>query len=73
LIKQRNLDAEEATILDRAYELALRELGLVDRSDTKIVAGKIIEVDATGITGPEEIAAAIKRLGDRSLCRIGIF
>jgi len=39
---------------------------LVDRADalTNIVAEKIIEVGATAVTDPEEIArAAIKRLG----------
>jgi hypothetical protein len=41
---------------------------LADRADalTKIVAGKIIEVDATGMTDPEEIArAAYRRIGLR--------
>jgi len=66
LIKQGNIGADKVEVLNRAFEYALRELGLVDRPDalTKIVAGKIIEVDATGMTDPEEIArAAIKRLG----------
>jgi hypothetical protein len=59
-------DAEKVAVLDRAFEHALRELGLVDRADalTGIVASKIIEVEASGISGAEEIAkAAIKRLG----------
>jgi hypothetical protein len=57
---------EEVAVLNRAFEYALGELGLVDRADalTDIVAGKIIEVGATTITDPVEIArAAIKRLG----------
>ena len=64
-IKHR-LDAEKIAVLNRAFEFALRELGLVDRRDalTDIVATKIIEVGAASVSGPEEIAkAAIKRLG----------
>jgi hypothetical protein len=64
-IKQM-FDPEKVAMLDRAFEHALRELGLVDRADalTGIVASKIIEVEASGISGAEEIAkAAIKRLG----------
>jgi hypothetical protein len=64
-IKQR-IDAESVAVLNRAFECALRELGLVDRADalTAIVATKIIEVGATGISDPKEIArAALKRLG----------
>jgi hypothetical protein len=59
-------DPEKVAVLERAFEYALRELGLADRTDalTGIVASKIIEVEASGITGAEEIAkAAIKRLG----------
>ncbi len=59
-------EPEKVAILDRAFEYALRELGLVDRADalTSIVASKIIEVEASGISGAEEIAkAAINRLG----------
>ena len=65
-IKHSRLGAEEVAVLNRAFEYALRELGLVDRADalTDIVAGKIIEVGATTVTDPVEIArAAIKRLG----------
>jgi len=64
-IKHR-LDAEKIAVLNRAFEFALRELGLVDRTDalTDIVATKIIEVGAASVSGPEEIAkAAIKGLG----------
>jgi hypothetical protein len=66
LIKDGKFDAERVAVLKRAFEYALRELGLVDRADalTDIIAEKIIEVGATGISDPEEIAAAaIKRLG----------
>ena len=67
LIKNGNLDANKVAVLNRAFEYALRELGLVDRDDalTKIVAEKIVEIGgASGISDPEGIArAAIKRLG----------
>jgi hypothetical protein len=66
LIKNRNLDAEKAAVLNRAFQHALRELGLVDRADalTNIVAEKIVEIGATGISRPEEIArAAIETIG----------
>jgi hypothetical protein len=56
-------DPEKVAVLERAFEYAL---SLADRTDalTGIVASKIIEVEASGITGAEEIAkAAIKRLG----------
>jgi hypothetical protein len=65
LIKNRNLDAEKAAVLNRAFQHALRELGLVDRADalTDIVAEKIVEIGCAN-SHPEEIAkAAIKRLG----------
>jgi hypothetical protein len=69
LIREGKIDATKGAQLNRAFEYALRELGLVDRADalTNIVAEKIIEVGATAIADPEEIArAAVKRLGLRS-------
>jgi hypothetical protein len=69
LIREGKIDATKGAELTRAFEYALRELGLVDRADalTNIVAEKIIEVGATAATDPEEIArAAIKRLGPPS-------
>jgi hypothetical protein len=66
LIRDGKIDATRGAVLSRAFEYALRELGLVDRVDalTNIVAEKIIEVGATAVTDPAEIArAAIKRLG----------
>jgi hypothetical protein len=65
-IKKSNIDAEKAAVLNRAFEYALEELGLVDRDDalTDIVAEKIIEIGATGAGDPKKIAtAAIKRFG----------
>ena len=66
LIREGRIDTIKGAMLNRAFEYALRELGLVDRADalTKIVAEKLIEVGATAGTEPLEIArAAIKRLG----------
>jgi hypothetical protein len=66
LIREGKIDATKGAVLVCAFDHALRELGLADRADalTHIVAEKIIEVGATAVTDPEEIAAAaIKRLG----------
>jgi hypothetical protein len=68
LIREGKIDATKGANLYRAFEYALRELGLVDRADalTNIVAEKIIEVGATAATDPEEIArAAIRSLSGR--------
>jgi hypothetical protein len=58
---------EDADRLNQAYTYALRKLHLIDRNGdpvADIVARKIIEADATGISNPKEIAkAAIKKLG----------
>jgi hypothetical protein len=61
-----NLGPEDVERLNRAYTYALRQLYLVDRDDpvADIVARKIIEVGATGISDPEEISrTAIQQLG----------
>jgi hypothetical protein len=66
LIKHSNLSTEKAAVLRLAFENALRDLRLVDRTDalTEVVAEKIFEVSATGISDPQELArAVIKRLG----------
>jgi hypothetical protein len=65
LIKDGKVDAETGAVLNRAFERALRELGLVNGKDAviDIVAEKVVEVGATGTKDPDEIArAAIKRL-----------
>ena len=65
LIKDGKVDAETGAILIRAFERALRELGLSNQKDavTEIVAEKIVEVGATSTSDPDEIAkAVIKRL-----------
>ena len=66
LLRGSKIDAEKVELLDRAFELALRSLGLVDRNDpmTELVAEKVIEVHGLGVNDPEEIAdIAVKRIG----------
>jgi len=66
LLNGGNLGPEDVERLNRAaYTHALRQ-HLVDRDDpvADIVARKIIEVGATGISDPKEISkTAIKQLG----------
>ena len=49
---------EEIELLNKAYNHALNLLGVVDRNDPlcDMVARKVIEVCATGINEPREIA-----------------
>ena len=52
------LDPKEIERLNRAYACALRSLSLVDRNDplTEMLARKIIEIGATGMSDPEKIS-----------------
>lgn len=62
------MPAEEIARLNAAYDRALRGLHLVDRNDpvTELVARKIIDLGATGIVDPAEIAKlAISQLNPR--------
>ena len=66
LLRGSKIDAEKVELLDRAFELALHSLGLVDRNDpmTELVAEKVIEVHELGVNDPAEIAdMAVKRIG----------
>ncbi len=57
---------EEVAVLVRAYERALKEIGLVDRNDpiTEMVAKKIIEVAQRGVREPIAMSQlAVKELG----------
>jgi hypothetical protein len=66
LLRDSKLEPEEIALLNLAFTQALRMLCLVDRKDClcELVAKKIIEVGATGIREPSEIArVAIKKLG----------
>ena len=59
---------EEIERLNEAFNHALNLLGVVDRNDPfcNLVARKVIEVGATGISGPREIAEnAVVRIGLR--------
>jgi hypothetical protein len=58
LLKEGKLKPEEAERLNRAYTYALRSLSLVDRNDplTEMLARKIIEIGASGVTNPVEIS-----------------
>jgi hypothetical protein len=56
LLKDSKLDPDVVELLNRAFDLALRSLGLVDRNDpvTNLVAEKVIEVYAEGVNDPAE-------------------
>jgi hypothetical protein len=58
LLKEGKLKPEEAERLNRAYTYALRSLSLVDRNDplTEMLARKIVEIGASGVTDPAEIS-----------------
>jgi hypothetical protein len=66
LIAEGSLDGPEIERLQKAYEIALKELCLVDRNDplTELVARKIIQISGTGTDDPAQLSAhAIKELG----------
>jgi hypothetical protein len=59
---------EEIELLNKAFDHALNLLGVVDRNDPfcDMVVRKVIEVRATGISEPREIAEmAVVRIGLR--------
>ncbi|MBV8918289.1 hypothetical protein [Bradyrhizobium sp.] len=65
LLKGSNFSAAEIEILNRAFDRALKTLGLVDRNDpiTEIVAAKIIAAGERGLRDPKEISdVALKEL-----------
>ena len=66
LLQKRQIRPEDSEVLERAFNLALKGLYLVDRNDPicEIVARKIIEIGLNGTRNPQEIAAlTIKQLG----------
>jgi hypothetical protein len=66
LLAGSTLGPDEIEILSVAFDEALRSLNLVDRSDplTDLVAKKIIDIGATGVRDPAEIAKiAVRELG----------
>jgi hypothetical protein len=65
LLQNSPMGPEEIAVLTEAYELTLKKLDLVDRSDpiTQIVAKKIIEVGQRGVRDPEQLSShALKEL-----------
>ncbi|WP_271587088.1 hypothetical protein [Bradyrhizobium sp. CCBAU 53415] len=60
-----NLTPEQRHVLELAFNRTLRKLNLVDRNDPicEIVARKVIEIEATGVTN----AVAISEIAFRQL------
>ena len=65
LLMNSNLTPEERHVLELAFSNALGKLGLVDRNDPicEMVARKVIEIGATGVTD----AVAIAQMAVRQL------
>ena len=66
LLRDSKLEPKVVEGLNRAFEQALRSLHLVDRNDplTELVARKIIEIGAGGVSDPAEIAKrTVEELG----------
>jgi hypothetical protein len=66
LLQNSVLGPDEIARMSIAYEQALKNLGLVDRTDpvTELVAKKIIDIARTGETDPVRISTlAIEALG----------
>ncbi|MGZ5918065.1 MAG: hypothetical protein ACXWJ4_12265 [Methyloceanibacter sp.] len=66
LIERGYFNRPEIERLQKAYEITLKSLCLVDRNDplTELVARKIIQIGDTGIHNPAQLSArAIKELG----------
>ncbi|MGY4174889.1 hypothetical protein ACVIHH_000180 [Bradyrhizobium sp. USDA 4518] len=68
LLQGSKLRPEEIECLSLAYARALHSLCLVDRDDpiAEIVAKKVIEIGASGVSDPAEISKlAVEQLGIR--------
>ena len=66
LLKGGAYTPDQIALLNRAFDLALSSLSLLDRNDRlcEIVARKVIEVGKDGIGDPCEIAEqAVKQIG----------
>ena len=66
LLAGSELGTDEIEILTGAFDQALRLVSVVDRNDplTEMIARKVIEIGATTIRDPAEIAnLAVKKLG----------
>jgi hypothetical protein len=65
LLKDTTLPPDQIEVLTRAFDLAMKSLGLVDRNDplTDMVAAKIIAIGKRGLRDPVAISeAALKEL-----------
>ena len=65
LLKGKELNPDDVELLTAAFNLALRELHLVDRNDPfcEMVARNVIEIGTDGNRDPKEIAScAVKQL-----------
>jgi hypothetical protein len=60
LMREASFEQEDIDRMSAAYEHALRELQLKDRSDpiTELIARKIIEITRSGERDPARISAA---------------
>ncbi|MCC8947441.1 hypothetical protein [Bradyrhizobium brasilense] len=68
MLKAGKHTPEEIELLDKAFNCALRAMGVVDRNDPlcELVARKVIEAGATGVNDPKKIAdLAVARIGLR--------
>lgn len=66
ILQNSPLGPEEITRLSKAYEQALRMIGVRDRNDplTELIAKKIIEVGQTGLKDSAQICVrAVEELG----------
>jgi hypothetical protein len=66
LLEDSKLTLEGQAVLNLAFDRTLRKLHLVDRNDPicEIVARKVIEIGATGVTNPVAISEiAVRQLG----------
>lgn len=67
LLKVGKYTPEDVELLNKAVDLALRSMGLVDRNDPlcEMVARKVIEAGATGISDKKIAEVAVVRMGLR--------
>ena len=68
LLKDSKRTPEEIELLNKAFDLALQLLGVLDRDDPlcKMVARDVIDVGVAGISDPRSIAEmAVQRMGLR--------
>jgi hypothetical protein len=64
LLADSKMGPEEVKRLNTAYTYALRSLSVIDRNDplTEMLARKIIEIGATGVSDPAKISEiAVRR------------